>query len=155
MIKSLAKNNKNLSLKTKIVNTLMISGRKTTGEKILLKFAKKLQKSTKKNFKSLIQLAIVNATPAFKTNEQVVKKGKRKAVRSTFSFITSDSSRVMTSLKFIKNAVMKNKGSAHFYERLTDEILATSTLRSQSVDRKNELQKQVLLNKRYLSKFRW
>lgn len=155
MIKSLTKNSKNLSLKTKIINTLMISGRKNTGEKILLKFAKRLQKSTKKNFKNLVQLAIINSTPAFKTNEQVVKKGKRKAVRSTFSFITSDSLRVMTSLKFIKTAVTKNKSSAHFYERFADEILAASTLKSQSIDRKNELQKQVLLNKRYLSKFRW
>lgn len=155
MIKSLVKNNKNLSLKAKMINTLMISGRKTTGEKILLKFAKKLQKSTKKNFKNLVQLAIINATPAFKTNEQIVKKGKRKAVRNTFSFIASDSLRVMTSLKFIKNAVVKNKSSVHFYERFTDEILAASTLKSQSIDRKNELQKQVLLNKRYLSKFRW
>ena len=155
MIKSLAKNSKNLTLKTKIINTLMISGKKTTGEKILLKFAKTLQKSTKKNFKNLVQLAIINATPAFKTNEQVVKKGKRKAIRSTFIFITSDSKRIMTSLKFIKNAVVKNKSSNHFYERFTDEILSASTLKSQSIDKKNELQRQVLLNKRYLSKFRW
>ena len=96
MIKSLAKNSKNLSLKTKIINTLMISGKKTTGEKILLKFAKTLQKSTKKNFKNLVQLAIINATPAFKTNEQVVKKGKREAIRSTLILITSASLRVIT-----------------------------------------------------------
>ena len=51
MIKSLAKNSKNLSLKTKIINTLMISGKKTTGEKILLKFAKTLQKCPRKTYR--------------------------------------------------------------------------------------------------------
>ena len=76
MIKSL-KSNKTFDLKTKIVNTLMISGKKKTGEKVLLKFAKLLQKSTNKNFKSLVQLAIVNSTPTFKLNEQILKKGKR------------------------------------------------------------------------------
>ena len=149
------KNKKNISLKEKIVNTLMISGKKTTGEKILLKFAKKLQKSSKKNFKNLVQSAIINVTPAFKVNEQVVKKGKRKAVKSTFSFITNDSLRVMNSLKLIKNSISRNKRSSSFYESFVNEIVAASKLDSFSVDRKNELQKQALINKRYLSKFRW
>jgi ribosomal protein S7 len=154
MIKSL-KSNKTFDLKTKIVNTLMISGKKKTGEKVLLKFAKLLQKSTNKNFKSLVQLAIVNSTPTFKLNEQVLKKGKRKAIKSTPSFITNDSLRIMTSLKFIKSAVAKNKSSVYFYESLVNEIMASSALKSQAVDTKNELQKQILINKRYLSKFRW
>lgn len=154
MSKSLKKD-KNLNLKTKIINTLMVRGGKKTGEKILLKFAKRLQKSTDKKFKTLIQLAIINSTPAFKLNEQVVKKGKRKAVRISPSFIMKDSLRVMTSLKFIKNAATKNKSSINFYEAFVKEILASSTLKSQSVDKKNELQKQILINKRYLSKFRW
>lgn len=154
MIKSL-KGNKAFNLKSKIINTLMVSGKKKTGEKILLKFAKLLQKSSNKNFKNLVQLAIINSTPTFKLNEQVVKKGKRKSVRSTPSFITSDSLRIMASLKFIVNAVSKNKTSAHFYENLVNEVLASSAVKSQAVDKKNELQKQILINKRYLSKFRW
>lgn len=154
MIKSL-KGNKTFDLKSKIINTLMISGKKKTGEKILLKFAKLLQKSSNKNFKNLVQLAIINSTPTFKLNEQVVKKGKRKSVRSTPSFITSDSLRIMASLKFIVNAVSKNKTSTHFYENLVNEVLASSAVKSQAVDKKNELQKQILINKRYLSKFRW
>lgn len=154
MIKSL-KGNKAFSLKVKIVNTLMVSGNKKTGEKILLKFAKLLQKSSNKNFKNLVQLAIINSTPTFKLSEQVVKKGKRKSVRSTPSFITSDSLRIMASLKLIINAVGKNKTSSYFYENLMNEVLLSSELKSQSVDKKNELQKQILINKRYLSKFRW
>lgn len=149
------KKNKNLSLRAKIVNTLMVSGKKKTGEKILLKFAKRLQKSTDKNFKNIFQLAIINSTPVFKFNEQIVKKGKRKAVRISPSFIMKDSLRVTTSLKFIRNAATKNKNSISFYEVFVKEVLSSSILKSQSVDKKNELQKQILINKRYLSKFRW
>jgi ribosomal protein S7 len=154
MIKSI-KDNKAVDLKTKIVNSLMISGRKETGEKILLKFVKLLQKSANKNFKSLIQLAIISSTPTFKLNEQVMKKGKRKATKSTPSFIPNDSFRVKSSLKIIRTVASKNKGSTYFYESLVKEILASANLKSQSVDKKNELQNQILTNKRYLSKFRW
>ena len=155
MIKSLKNNNKNISLKSKIINTLMLSGKKNTGEKILLRFAKQLQKSSNKNFKALVKLAVMNSTPAFKLNEQIVKKGKRKAVRTISSFITNDSLRVLTSLKLIKATVAKHKGPKQFYELLADEILASSNFKSSSVEKKTELQKQVLINKRYLSKFRW
>ena len=154
MTKSLKKI-KNSKLRSKIINTLMISGKKKTGEKILLKFVKLAQKSTNKNFKRLFQLALVNSTPTFKINEQVVKKGKRKATRNIPAFITSDSLRITTALKSIKNVVSKNRNSTSFYESLVKEILAAASLKSQIIDKKNELQKQVLINKRYLSKFRW
>lgn len=154
MIKSLKKNN-TLHLKHKIINTLMKSGRKKTGEKILLKFLKSLQKSTDKNFKVLLQSAIINSTSTFKLNEQSIKKGKRKATKNIPSFIISDSLRIITALKLIKKVSAKNKSSNYFYQSLVTEVLASSSLKGQSVDQKNELQKQILLNKRYLSKFRW
>lgn len=154
MSKSL-NNVKTFNLKTKIINILMISGKKNTGEKILLKFAKKLQKSSNKHFKRLVQFAIINSTPTFKLNEQIVKKGKRKTVKSTPSFITTDLLRIMTALKLLKRAVEKNKNSNKFYENFVNEILMASNLKGLSVDKKTELQKQVLVNKRYLSKFRW
>ena len=154
MIKSLKKNN-TLHLKNKIVNTLMQSGKKKTGEKILLKFLKSLQKSTDKNFKVLLQSAIINSTSTFKLNEQSIKKGKRKAKKNIPSFIISDSLRIITALKLIKKVSAKNKRSNYFYQSLTAEILASSASKGQSVDQKNELQKQILINKRYLSKFRW
>ena len=34
---------------------------------------------TNKNIINLIQLSIINSTPIFKLNEQIIKKGKRKA----------------------------------------------------------------------------
>ena len=154
MIKSL-KSAKMFTLKTKIVNTLMVSGKKNTGEKILLKFSKKLQKSSSKHFKKLVQLAIINSTSTFKLNEQIVKKGKRKSVRHIPSFITTDSLRIMISLKLIKRSATKNRSSNQFYESFVHEILMASSLKGYSVERKTELQKQILANKRYLSNFRW
>lgn len=154
MIKSLKKN-KTSYLKRKIINTLMKSGRKTTGEKILLKSLKSSQKSTDNNFKTLFHSAIVNSASTFKVNEQAVKKGKRKAVKSIPSFIISDSLRVTTALKLLVKISAKSKNSDFLYKKLAAEILAASALKGQSIDQKNEVQKQILINKRYLSKFRW
>ena len=154
MIKS-NKNIKIFNLKAKIINVLMLSGKKSTGEKILLKSAKKLQKLTNKHFKTLIQMAIINSTSTFKLNEQIVKKGKRKSVRSVPSFVATDQFRVMLSLKLIKNASVKGKGSNEFYESLANEILQASSLKGQSINTKTDLQKQILANKRYLAKFYW
>jgi ribosomal protein S7 len=149
------RNNKLILLKDKIINVSMKKGKKHTGEKILLKFSKLLQKSTKKNFQNLVQLALVNSTPAFKLNEQAMKKGKRKSKKVIPSFIVKDSLRIMTALKFVTSVAYKNKRSISFYKSLVKEVLASSYLKSQSIEHKNKLQTQVLLNKRYLSKFRW
>ncbi len=152
------KSNKNIkiyNLKTKIINVLMVSGKKSTGEKILLKSAKKLQKLSTKHFKTLIQMAIINSTSTFKLNEQIMKKGKRKTVRSVPSFVATDQYRIMLSLKLMKNASLKSKGSNSFYENLSNEILMASSLKGQSINIKTDLQKQILANKRYLAKFYW
>lgn len=154
MSKSMTKE-KTRNFKTKVINVLMKNGKKNTGEKILLKFAKRLQKFSNKHFKNLVQVAIINSTPTFKINEQIVKKGKREYVRSTPSFITSDSLRIMNALKFFKRVVEKNKNSSQFYENFANEVLSSASFRGQSVDKKTDLQKQVIANKRYLSKFRW
>ena len=143
------------NFKNKMVNVFMKNGKKHTSEKILLKSSKLIQKSSRKNFKSLVQLAIINTTSAFKLNEQIMKKGKRKSKKVTPSFIIQDSLRVMTALKFIRNTVQKKKNSMNSYKNLSNEIIASSSLKSQSIEQKTKLQTQILLNKRYLSKFKW
>lgn len=149
------KKKKAVILKDKIVNILMKNGKKHSGEKILLKSSKLLQKSSKKNFKNLVQLAIINTTSVFKLNEQVMKKGKRKSKKIIPSFIVKDSLRIMTALKYIKTTVSKTKSSTNFYKDLGKEILASSSLKSNSIEQRTKLQTQILLNKRYLSKFKW
>lgn len=149
------KKKKAVILKDKIINILMKNGKKHSGEKILLKSSKLLQKSSKKNFKNLVQLAIINTTSVFKLNEQVMKKGKRKSKKIIPSFIVKDSLRIMTALKYIKTTVFKTKSSTNFYKDLGKEILASSSLKSNSIEQRTKLQTQILLNKRYLSKFKW
>lgn len=150
-----SKKNNVIVLRNQIVNSFMKDGKKHTGEKILLKLSKSLQKSTHKNFQSLVQSAIINVAPAFKLNEQTMKKGKRKSKKIIPSFIVKDSLRVMTALKSIKDVVQKDKSSNSFYKKLGDEVLGASSTKSVSTEQKTRLQNQVLLNKRYLSKFRW
>ena len=149
------KKNNLVVLKNQIVNIFMKNGKKRTGEKILLKFSKSLQKSTTKKFQNLVQLAIINSTPAFKLNEQTMKKGKRKSKKIAPSFIMKDSLRIMTAVKYIKGAARKDKNPTNFYRRLNNEVLEASSFKGQSVEQKNKLQNQILLNKRYLTKFKW
>jgi ribosomal protein S7 len=149
------KKNSLIVVKNQIVNNFMKNGKKYTGEKILLKLSKSLQKSTQKNFQSIIQLAIINITPAFKLNEQITKMGKRKSKEMVLSFIVKDSLRIMNALKSIKNVVQKDKSSSSFSKKLSREVLAASALEGLSVEQKTKLQNQILLNKRYLAQFRW
>lgn len=149
------KKSKTIALKNKMVNVFMRNGNKHISEKMLLKSSKLLQKSSKKNFQHLVQLAVINTTSTFKLSEQVMKKGKRKSKKVTPSFIIKDSLRIMTSLKCIKTTVCKSKSSVDLHENLAKEILAFSSLKGQLIEQKTKLQTQILLNKRYLSKFKW
>ena len=149
------KKNNSMVVKNQIVNSFMKNGKKHTGEKILLKLSKSLQKSTQKNFQTIIQIAIINLTPAFKLNEQTMKKGKRKSKKMILSFIVKDSLRVMNALKFIKDVAQKDKSSGSFSKRFSKEVLGASALKNASIEQKTKLQNQILLNKRYLAKFRW
>ena len=148
------KKNNSIVVKNQIVNNFMKNGKKYTGEKILLKLSKSLQKSTQKNFQTIIQLAIINITPAFKLNEQITKMGKRKSKEMVLSFIVKDSLRIMNALKSIKNVVQKDKSSSSFSKKLNKEILEASAARGLSVEQKTKLQNQISLNKRYLAQFR-
>jgi ribosomal protein S7 len=152
MIKS--KKSNNPVLKNQIVNVLMKNGKKRTGEKILLNVSKSLQKSTNKNFQSLVQLAVINSTPAFKLNEQTMKKGKRKSKKIIPSFIVKDSLRIMRALKSLKVIASKDRTNS-FYKSLGKEILDSSAFKGQSAEQKSKVLNQILLNKRYLAKFRW
>ena len=153
MIKS--KTPRSITFKNHIINIIMKNGKKRTGEKILLKSLKSLQKSTQKNFQNLIQFAIVNSTSTFKLNEQTMKKGKRKSKKVTPSFITKDTLRVMTAIKSLIAGAVKDKSSINFYESFKKEVLDASSFRGNSVEQRSKLQAQILVKKRYLAKFRW
>ena len=65
-------------IKNKIINHLIINGKKETSEKILKESVKKIQKESKKQLKKIMQLAIINSTPIFKVHKISNKKQKKK-----------------------------------------------------------------------------
>lgn len=143
-------------LKNKLINTLMKNGNKKTSEKILLKSLKILQKSSIKRHINLIQLSVINSTPIFKVNTQTIKKGKRKSKKEIPTFVKTSLLRLTLALKCLKTASsVKNFNFSYFAKNLVQEILKTSESKSYSIDKKNELQKQILNNKKYFFKFRW
>ena len=68
----------NKELKQKMINSMMKHGEKKMIEKIVKKSLKLIQKSDKKNHLNLLKHSIINATPTFKINIQVKKRGKKK-----------------------------------------------------------------------------
>ena len=155
MIKKSFKKTEHFDLKLAIVNMFMRSGKKRTSEKILQKASKRSQKLSTKNFKKLTKTSLVNLTSAFKINEQVVRKGRRKTIKVLPAFLARTSRRVSASLKLVQETSHTHKKSLSFYEAFASELMVSFSLRSQSFEAKTEIQKQVLTNKKYLSKFRW
>ena len=134
-------------LKQKFTNTLMKSGNKKTAEKVLIKSFKLIQKLNRKNNKNLIKNSIINSTLTFKLSKQSKKKGKRKLNKEIPSFIKKDTTRTLLAFK--------NNEINHFYKKLSQEILDSSFNKGKAIEKKNEIQKQVLMQKRYLLNFRW
>lgn len=134
----------------------MVNGKKETGERVLLKSLKEIQKESKKQSQELIKLGIAYATPAFKLHKITNKKQKKrnKKVREIPAFISDKKARISLAIKFIMTNLKKKK-SANFYEKLKQELLANAQYRGTAIQIKNELQKQVLANKRYFAYYRW
>lgn len=134
----------------------MVNGKKETGERVLLKSLKEIQKESKKQSQELIKLGIAYATPAFKLHKIANKKQKKrnKKVREIPAFISDKKARISLAIKFIVTNLKKKK-SANFYEKLKQELLANAQYRGAAIQIKNELQKQVLANKRYFAYYRW
>jgi ribosomal protein S7 len=146
---------KRIQIKAKIINHITKNGEKKTSEKLLLKSIKKLQKTSKKQVKALLQLSILNSVPIFKLHTSSNKKQKKrhKKVREMPTFIVRPEIRTSLSIKFIVSN--KEKKSKIFYNELTKKFLLAIQPKSGSVSLKNELQKKILLNKRYLTYYRW
>jgi small subunit ribosomal protein S7 len=143
-------------IKKKIVNHLMVNGEKKTCEKILLQSLKELQKESTKQAKELIKLAITFSTPVFKLHkiENKQQKKKNRKIKEIPSFISSKKARISLAIKFVLEATRKKKLN-NFYRKLNAEIFLNVKHKGEAVQIKDELQKQVLLNKRYFYFYRW
>ena len=146
------KKNKTVILKNKLINLFMQNGSKQICEKNLLKSSKILQKSSKKRFQSLLQLSIINTALTFKFNEKIIKKGKKRSVKTSAFFIISDFVRITEALKSLKIQKHKNTNIIIAFGK---KVLISSYFKNQLTEQKTKLQTQILVNKRYLSKFKW
>lgn len=145
----------NFIIKKKIINHLTLNGKKKTGEKLFLKSIKKLQKESLKRTEELVKLALVNVSPLFKLQKFTTKrKKKKKKIREVPFFLQNNNSRISLAIKFIIKAVDAKK-SHGFCTQWSKEVLDNSQCSGDAVKMKNELQKQVLLKKRFFMFFKW
>jgi small subunit ribosomal protein S7 len=141
-------------IKNKILNHLLLDGKKTTSEKILLQSFKELQKLSKKKSSKLIQLAIICSMPIFKVHKHLNKKRKKKNIKEIPTIVNAKKARVSLAIKFILKSI-QNKKSSYFYKRLYSELLITVKNEGSAIQTKNEVQKQVLLKKHFFYFYRW
>lgn len=145
---------KKLYIKQKIFNHLIINGKKETCEKIFLKSSKLLQKSLIKNNTKIIKTGIVNTSPIVNVKQVKLKKGKNKNIKE-YPYILGYNDRISLAIKFIiKTVKKKEKNSIYLHTNLKQEIIANSQNDSNATKRKEDLQKQTFLNKKY-AYYRW
>lgn len=142
--------------RNKIINHIMNDGKKKTSENVLFKTIKNLQKESKKQLKQIIQLAIINSTPTFKIHKIENKKQKKKnrKIKEIPAFIPKINARTSKAIKFILSSIEK-KNPKKFYKTLNQEIISTAQSKGTAIDLKNNLQKQVILQKHFFKHYRW
>ena len=142
-----------VSIKSKILNHLLLDGKKKTSEKILLQSFKELQKFSAKQPTELLQLAVVCCTSVFKVLKQIRKNRKKKHVREIPTIIISKKARISLAIKSILRG-LKNKNLNGFYVKFYTEILSTVHNEGQAVHIKTEIQKQLLIKKHFFFNYR-
>lgn len=146
---------KNKKIKNILINHLMLSGNKKTCETILLKSLKTIQKYCKKPYKTILKLAIINSTSAFRLIElKQRKRRKKKNSKEIPIFISNNYERITWSLKFISQTT-KKKTTNKFYNNLKQEIISSSQNEGDSTKIKTDLHKKILTRKRLFLYFRW
>jgi ribosomal protein S7 len=145
---------KKVNIKNKVINQIMIGGKKNVSEKILFKSIKELNKFSNKQVKKLLQLRIFLSTPTFKLHKSVNKKKRKKKIYETPAFIPNNQARSSLSIKFILLHA-KTRITNNFYNKLKKEILTFLEQKDSVNELKNDTQKKVLAKKSYFRFYRW
>ena len=150
------KKKKYIEIKNKFINHLIVKGKKSKSENIILKSFKTIQKESKKRSERLLQLALISTIPLFKINKITNKKRKKKKQKTKVipAFISQEFSRISIAIKYIVETAQKRKINS-LVQKFFEEILTSSQNRSQSVEIKKEIQQQVLLNRHLFRYYRW
>ena len=147
---------KKIEIKNKFTNQLIINGKKSKSEKIIIKSMKSLQILSKKSSKKLLQLALISNTPIFKLNTITQKKRKKKKQKDKIipAFIHNKFSRAAFAIKFIITTVQK-KNNQSLFTKLSKELLLSSQKKSNAIEKKKDIQNQALLNSYLFKYYRW
>lgn len=132
---------------------MLLSGKKSTSEKIVLQSFKELQKFSIKQSTKLVQLAIIYSMPIFKIHKHVNKNRKKKYIKEVPVLVLAKKTRVSLAIKCILQNMQHDKLNC-FSARLCAEILSTAQNEGFAVEVKNEIQKQVLLKKHFFFFFK-
>lgn len=143
-----------VSIKNKMLNHLLLDGKKKTSEKILLQSFKELQKFSVKQPKKLMQLAVVCCTSVFKVHEQIRTNRKKKQLREIPTIIVSKKARISLAIKFILRN-LKHKNLNCFYAKFYTEILSAVDNEGSAIQIKNKIQKQLLIKRHFFFYYRW
>lgn len=133
---------KQVNLKKKIYNHLMINGNKHICENKFLKTLKVLQKKNKKNNIEIIKMAVVNSAPIIQLRQ--IKKRKRKSVKE-FPYVLKQKNRISLGIKSIVRIPSAN---------LSQEILTFANKKSELLKTKEAEHRLALSKKKYIF-FRW
>lgn len=140
---------KNMLIRTMFLNSLTQGGNKFTSEKLFLKGIKLLQKTEKKNSKSIIKLSIKNVNIVASTT-----KVKRRKITMLVPFFLKKSKRLSHSVKLISEGsgnAIKKKGHSYV---LLDNILGSSQNKGLIKSKVNNDHTVIFTNKN-MSHFRW
>jgi len=137
---------KQINLKDKMYNHLMVSGNKLTCEKKILNNFKILQKNNKKNHTEIIKLAIVNSSPIIQLRQ--IKKKKRKSLKE-FPYVLKQKNRISLGIKSIVKKTNKTTDKDLF-----QEIVLFAKKKSELLKTKETKHKLALTKKKYIF-FRW
>lgn len=146
--------NQQLLIVHKLINHIILNGEKKISEKIVLKSFKELHKLSLKQPKLLLQLAIIFSTPMFKMHEKVNKNRKKKKILETPVILRNKKARVSLALKVLVGST-KNKKAGPLYKKLCEEIFLTSQKKGLAFQLKSNMQKKILLKKRFFRFYKW
>jgi len=140
---------KKFNIKTIILNSLTLCGKKELAEKIFKHICKQTHKTYLKNYNEVIKLAIINSIP-FVILKSYKKKRNKRQNKKNFIFILKPYIRVK---KAVKN-IIKTSKNFKLNTNLKDEFLKSAKNLGDTVKQKNLLNEEISKTKVY-KRFKW
>ena len=135
----------------RIINQLLVDGKKVISEKIWLQSLKLFYKSSIKNHKKTVNRALINITPFLKV-KQLKQKRKRSQLKE-FPYIINNKSRISLALKFFLNK-KKNKKEIKTFQKFVNELITVANKSGTGINKRKSLYEYAFVKKKYFY-YRW